>query len=289
MLMTDTQRSIPDKNSAEAQDSADGHMESASKEAARQSEKSVKNGTVSSDTNEAHSAPGAGSAVSDDDATAGEVRAALTINEAATILGRSVRAINDAITGKWGNHFPRVGMLNSHENGVDSWRIIPPETLRSASPILHRTRSTWFNTNQVFEESKMSLQSVIEPLEIAAEQIARSLIQDRSQPKRHPTAVSSESDRTTIVIDRSDDVEALLRELQETQRALADEMRQHIEDLRLLNQLQSSMRLIESNSSETQKLKAELIEAQKEVLGLKRDYEEFLQLPWWKRLWRRFP
>ncbi|HNB24819.1 MAG TPA: hypothetical protein PKZ32_20525, partial [Candidatus Melainabacteria bacterium] len=69
----------------------------------------------------------------------------------------------------------------------------------------------------------------------------------------------------------------------------ADETRQHVEDLRMLNEMTNSMRLLETNQHNNQVLKDELINAQKELVSFKQQYEAYLALPWWKRLFRSFP
>lgn len=91
----------------------------------------------------------------------------------------------------------------------------------------------------------------------------------------------------TIVIDRSDEVEKLLRELAQCQKELAVERRARLEDLKLINEMQSSMRLLEDHCRETRTLKEELVEAQVLLIEHKKQYQEFLQLPWWKRLFHK--
>lgn len=92
---------------------------------------------------------------------------------------------------------------------------------------------------------------------------------------------------TTIVIDRSDEVEKLLRELADCQRELAQERRARMEDMRLINEMQSSMRLLEVNARETRQIKEDLIDAQTALLEHRKEYQEFLKLPWWKRLFHK--
>ena len=92
---------------------------------------------------------------------------------------------------------------------------------------------------------------------------------------------------TTIVIDRSDEVEKLLRELADCQRELAQERRARMEDMRLINEMQSSMRLLEVNARETRQIKEDLIDAQTALLEHRKQYQEFLKLPWWKRLFHK--
>ena len=94
---------------------------------------------------------------------------------------------------------------------------------------------------------------------------------------------------TTIVIDRSDEVEKLLRELADCHRELADERRARLEEMRMMNELQSSIRLLEVNSRETRELKDDLVLAQTALREHKRVYNEFLALPWWKRLFVKNP
>ncbi|MBX9668093.1 MAG: hypothetical protein K2X93_10765, partial [Candidatus Obscuribacterales bacterium] len=93
----------------------------------------------------------------------------------------------------------------------------------------------------------------------------------------------------TIVIDRSDEVERLLRELAEVHKELAVERRARLDDLRLISDMQSSMRLLEMKSSQTSTLKEELALATTTLKEHRLQYQEFLSLPWWKRLFRRLP
>lgn len=96
-------------------------------------------------------------------------------------------------------------------------------------------------------------------------------------------------EHATIVIDRSDEVEKLLRELSETRKELADQRRMHLDDLRVMHEMQSSMRLLEVNARETAELKQDLGYAQKALLEHKKRYEEFVALPWWKKIFRKLP
>ena len=57
----------------------------------------------------------------------------------------------------------------------------------------------------------------------------------------------------------------------------------------MLAELQSSMRLLEVNAKETMTLKTELIEAQKDLISLKNQYQALLNMPWWKRVFKRSP
>lgn len=102
-------------------------------------------------------------------------------------------------------------------------------------------------------------------------------------------AMEANMEHPTIVIDRSDEVERLLRQLNEVQKELSDERRMHLEDLRLLAEMQGSMRLLELKSSQTATLKDELVEVTRTLQEHRRQYQEFLALPWWQRLFRKAP
>lgn len=96
-------------------------------------------------------------------------------------------------------------------------------------------------------------------------------------------------EHATIVIDRSDEVEKLLRELADTRKELAEQTRMHLDDLRVMQEMQSSMRLLEVNSRETAELKQDLCDAQKALIEHKRRYEQFVALPWWKKIFSKLP
>jgi hypothetical protein len=76
----------------------------------------------------------------------------------------------------------------------------------------------------------------------------------------------------TIVIDRSDEVEKLLRELANVQKELSEERRQHMEDMRLMSQMQNNMRLLEVNATQTSELREDLQMAQKLLVEHKKQY-----------------
>jgi uncharacterized membrane-anchored protein YhcB (DUF1043 family) len=59
-----------------------------------------------------------------------------------------------------------------------------------------------------------------------------------------------------------------------------------MEDLRMIHQLQSSMRLLETNANEQAKLKLELEAAKVELNDLKDKYNRELNTPWWRRMFR---
>ena len=102
-------------------------------------------------------------------------------------------------------------------------------------------------------------------------------------------SIDAEITPATIVIDRSDEVEKLLRELSDTRQELAEQRKMHMDDLRLLHEMQTSMRLLEVNAIETSTLKKELIEAQQMLIEHKQRYERFASLPWYKKLFSKHP
>lgn len=181
---------------------------------------------------------------------------ALSIKEAALILGKSIRALERSLSGKWGNKLPD-GWTSSKKivDGEEEWQIFPPPGFRYEHLLVDVLRKEAAHQ---------------------AEQIERINTDDLLRPIR-------------ALVDRphQNEMTNLLRELANAQRELAEERKSHMQDMRTLLELQGSMRLLESNTSETAKLKAELLEAQKDLIGLRDQYREFLSLPWWKRIFRR--
>ncbi|HEY9869526.1 MAG TPA: hypothetical protein V6D08_10210 [Candidatus Obscuribacterales bacterium] len=198
-------------------------------------------------------------------------RPTFTIREAAALLGKSLRALERSLMGKWGNKLPEGWTARKIATGQGfEWRIIPPPGFR-VRPISAEHGSP-------FKEGTGATGS--EDGELVPQLPGR----------RYGPAWSLQDDgdeQSTIVIDRTDEVERLLREIVAIQKQLAEERKMHLEDLRLLNHLQGSMRLLEVKASETEKLKDELRAAQKEFLELKQEYMTVLSLPWWKRLFLR--
>lgn len=244
-------------------------------------------------------------------------RPALTIDEAATILGKSIRAIERGISGKWGNRLPEGWKARKMKiDGQDEWRIIPPPGFRVRHSKV-RTPRTETMTNKTFEKpapAKTTEESesvrpsaharsipTEEPLGLreTAENLFgfsfNNLIQSAGKKaktelaKAAEYAMESSMEHPTIVIDRSDEVERLLRQLAEVQKELSEERRLHLEDLRMLAEMQGSMRLLELKSSQTQVLKDELLDATRALQEHKRQYQAFLALPWWKRLFKNAP
>jgi hypothetical protein len=98
------------------------------------------------------------------------------------------------------------------------------------------------------------------------------------RPDRHSL------DQPHIVIDRTEEVEYLLRELVTTQKALSEERRLHMEDLRMIHQLQGSLRLLEANTAEQARAKSELETTKLELQALKEQYNRMIKMPWWRRI-----
>ncbi len=221
--------------------------------------------------------PNTPSAVSQDTDTTGDTqeksdsdtfdmyRPQLTMQQAATLLGKSVRALERSLSGRWGNKLPEGWSARKvkTEHG-EEWRIIPPAGFK--------VRSNRQETEKAIQEI-LSFDPTKSPSSNPLEMIDFS------------PAVSKRGQETpTIVIDRSEDVELLLRELLSVQKALSEERRLHMEDLRTVAQLQSSMRLIECNAAENSNAKAQLLTTQQELENLRLEYDRIASLPWWKRL-----
>jgi hypothetical protein len=199
-------------------------------------------------------------------------RPALNLQQAAAILGKSLRSLERSIIGRWGNKLPdgwsakRISAGNGQE-----WRIIPPPGFRL------RQVNSQSDGAAIYEEAENE------------DMNSYSGAADGPKVKRRlpwrPENQSLES--PAIVIDRGEEVEHLLRELVQAQKQLADERRLRMEDLRLITQMQGSMRLLEMNANETQKLKEELTYAKSEFKVLKDEYIAVLNAPWWKRLFNK--
>ncbi len=189
----------------------------------------------------------------------------LTIEQAAAILGKSLRALERSILGKWGNKLPEGWSARkiSTDRGQE-WRIVPPPG---------------FRLRQAGSE---------EGAEAGSEQEETAASFLLGSEKRKPAWPQS-LDRPSIIIDRSEEVEYLLRELVASQKQLSEERRLRMEDLRVITQMQGSMRLLEVRANETSKLKEDLITAQQELKILKDQYVALANLPWWKRIFRRTP
>ncbi len=179
----------------------------------------------------------------------------LSLKEAALILGKSIRALERSLSGKWGNKLPDGWSATRRMVGdKEEWQILPPSDFRYEH-ILSALRR---------KEKESSMQR------IQPEDLLRPL-----RPQFEPSELK--------------EMHGLLRELAHANRELAEQRKVHVEDLRTLLELQSSMRLLEVNAGETAKLKAELLEAQKDLVCLRDQYKQFFGLPWWKRIFKRLP
>jgi hypothetical protein len=234
-------------------------------------------------------------------------RPALTIDEAATILGKSIRAVERGISGKWGNRLPEGWKARRMKiDGQDEWRIIPPPSFRIRHSKVGMPRTEVMTEKTIEKPASAPAQparaaSNDEPLGLreTAESLLgfsfNSLIQTAGKKAKTELARAAEyameanMEHPTIVIDRSDEVERLLRQLNEVQKELSEQRRAHLEDLRLLAEMQGSMRMLEMKSSQTASLKDELVEVTRTLQEHRRQYQEFLALPWWKRLFRKAP
>lgn len=216
---------------------------------------------------------------------------ALSLSDAAKVLGSSVRALERGIIGKWGKKLPEGWTARKFRiSGRDEWRIIPPPgfrvRIREQAPSASDYKETVDEVKDTVYEVKETARVLFERLINSSKQAVRNeLMKPEGQPKALPQLV----EQPMIVIDRSDEVERLLRELAETQKELAEERKQHLDDMRLIAQMQNSMRLLEVNAQHTAVLKDELTLAKDALTEHRRQYQEFLALPWWKRVFKSSP
>jgi len=228
----------------------------------------------------------------------------LTLDQAAAVLGKSLRALERGILGRWGNKLPDGWQARKMRiSGGEEWRVIPPPGFR-VRQILPGTTSDTISAYSV-DESDESYESGAEEQvafyaddsaamtpapESATQAQAQTQPQRRSQaqqaPRKRPTWRPERHvmDQPTIVIERTEEVEQLLRDMVTVQKALAEERRLHLEDLRLITSLQSSMRLLEADTHEKQRLQSELASTQAELNQVKQQYEQLLRMPWWRRM-----
>lgn len=230
-------------------------------------------------------------------------RPALTIEEAAGILGKSVRAIERSISGRWGNRLPEGWKARKMKlDGQVEWRILPPPGFRirrSTTNLLKpRTQETDMSPGQTETQSAKSETSAQESGSKSTLDFGFSLEKLLSAGKKAGNELvkvaenameNSFEQHPTIVIDRASDVEKLLRELADTQKELATERLMHLEDLRQMHEMASSMRLLEMRGTQTQILKEELEDARKALKAHKEQYEAYLALPWWKKMFVSAP
>lgn len=184
---------------------------------------------------------------------------ALNLKDAAFALGKSMRALERSLSGKWGNKLPdgwtaRKVIIEDQEE----WEITPPPGFNLRALYQHNHEPE----NNVVEANR-------EPSASAATFTPRQIISKAASKLAFAKPMMELH---------------LLRELAATHKELSEERRAHLEDLRLLSELQSSMRLLRDNAEETAKLKEELLAAQKDLIALKNQYQEVLNMPWWKRI-----
>ncbi len=286
----------------------------------------------------------------------------LTVDQAASMLGRSTRGVERSILGRWGNHLPEGWAARRVRiDGVEEWRIIPPPGFRikhsrretnrrearaenqnhhqreepgenhiedvEASPLSGMAETTRDqqseklaeNTATKSQERKMaptpnpavaapsspnepfSLEKFLQSAGKMAQKELASFglaVGPVNEPRRNRATrsnnelagiIDADIEHATIVIDRSDEVEKLLRELANTQKELAEQRRMHLDDLRLMQEMQRSMLLLEVNAKETGELKQDLSYAQQALKEHRSQYQAFLALPWYKRLFRKTP
>ncbi|MBS1988945.1 MAG: hypothetical protein JSS83_00430 [Cyanobacteria bacterium SZAS LIN-3] len=280
----------------------------------------------------------------------------LTIEEAASMLGRSVRGVERSIVGRWGNKLPEGWQARRvRMDGKDEWRIVPPPGFRvkhskkldpAAKEALARFQQEQ-SKRDLIEAKERALQEALEeayaksPLGTefsddskttfnadpdqseydynnedrdvtsktaeaqsgfsleklfqSASQLAQKELASLGLNVKNQLMVDSQNHAAgldvehTIVIDRSDEVEKLLRELANVQKELAEERRLHMEDMRLMSQMQNNMRLLEMNATQTSELKEDLQMAQKLLAEHKKQYQAYLALPWWKKIFKSQP
>ena len=290
----------------------------------------------------------------------------LTVDQAASMLGRSARGVERSILGRWGNHLPEGWAARRVRiDGVEEWRIIPPPGFRIKHSRRETNRREGLAENQAQHARQDLTQNHIEDVEASpvsastettpdkqtekqseklAEKTAPKSQEKKMTPTRNPAVAAPSSlsepfslekflqsagkmaqkelasfglavgpvsdhrhrstrsnqneltgiidadiEHATIVIDRSDEVEKLLRELANTQKELAEQRRMHLDDLRLMQEMQRSMLLLEVNAKETGELKQDLTYAQQALKEHRSQYQAFLALPWYKRLFRKTP
>ncbi len=201
----------------------------------------------------------------------------LTLKQAGQVLGKSIRALERSISGRWGNKLPDGWQARKLQTSSgDEWRIIPPPGFRVRQVA---AAGTAFDTAQQPSEHAAAGNA-----EETTQRFYSSSFESTTRRKLPWRTSQNGFEQPTIVIDRSDEVEHLLRELCSTQKALSEERRLHLEDMRMIAQLQGSMRLLETNANENRRVKDELDKAKQELQELKDNYNRLLNLSWWQRL-----
>lgn len=181
----------------------------------------------------------------------------LSLEEAAAVLGKSVKAMERSLAGRWGNRLPDGWSARKVKTGSGvEWRLCPPANLQ------------W---NSIHDKQAAAADGA-GWMPLAGN---RALIKYQ------------ESDfNQSIVIERGHEIEGLLKELLVAHKSLAEERKLHLDDLQKLSELQSRLLLIEADVAQKEKIKVQLVAAEAELARIKSEYEVFLQSPWWKRLLR---
>jgi hypothetical protein len=189
--------------------------------------------------------------------TGGQANSEISVGEAAVLLAKSVRSLERSLEGRWGNKLPEGWSARKVRTcGKEEWRLTPAPDFKKKVQGLFGGR----------QPSKEDFSSSIKQTEAQVFTAGRS------------------SRQATVVIDHSREVENLLRELLAAQKELAEERRLHMEDLRLVTQLQGQMRLLEADLSAREQVRSELELNKRELGRLKDEYNQLVALPWWKRL-----
>jgi hypothetical protein len=230
----------------------------------------------------------------------------LTLHQAASVLGMTLRSLERSLRGRWGNKLPE-GWLARKMKTVegDEWRILPPpgfrvkmqsgtkyDTIAETDTELVENYNSDTDSDNVAEHTSYAAPpssggfgtgsgTGLGPTGQAGSPQHAPRRKQQWRPERHTL------DQPTIVIDRTEEVEHLLRELVTTKGALAEERRVHLEDMRMITQLQGSMRLLEVHAAEQIKIKSELEQAKQELAQWQQKYEELLSRSWWQRVFKK--
>ena len=213
----------------------------------------------------------------------------LTFTQAAQLLGMTLRSLERSVMGKWGNKLPDGWAARKMKTQAgDEWRILPPPGFRvkmNAAPSATDGDTTY--ESELMEEQP--LPPPAEPARVAEQQPRPasdplSYYNKRRQQNQNWRPERHTLDTPTIVIDRTEEVEHLLRELLSAKSALAEERRLHMEDLRMITQMQGSMRLLEVNAADQARTRQELDSAKQELNDWKEKYNQLMSRPWWRRL-----
>jgi hypothetical protein len=193
-------------------------------------------------------------------------RPALTIQQAAEILGKSIRTVERSLLGRWGNKLPSGWTAKKVKASKgEEWRIIPPPGFR--------VRSQGQGISPSLEKA----------FEFGGDGESQDEFDSTALAKRRFRAEDQSLDHPSIIIDRSEEVERLLRDLLQTNKQLAEERRHRLEDMRNMNEMRNSIKLLEVNVNEKAKMATELDATKKELEELKAKYEEAINTPWWKK------